>query len=63
MNVSSALTQVISEMPIGPSFVLPTKADIKEKIYAKTGYYPRQVEFDKALDALLKSNNHFNFCY
>lgn len=59
----SALEKVISELPIGPRYVLPTKADIKELIYKNTGHYPRQGEFDRALETLLKTSNHLNFGY
>ena len=59
----SALEKVISELPIGVSYVLPTKADIKELIYKHTGHYPRQGEFDRALETLLKTSNHLNFGY
>lgn len=50
-------------MKVGPENSYPTKADIRTAILDETGHYPRQGEFDKALDDLLKYKNTYKFGY
>jgi len=57
--VYTALEKIISGMEFGKCRAL-RKTDLKELVYLEIGHYPRQVEFDRALESLRKPINKYN---
>lgn len=58
MTVLNALEKIISGMEEGKCRAL-RKSDLKDLVYLEIGHYPKQAEFDKALDSLRKPVNKY----